>query len=153
MIFDYENFWDLICWLWRIINGLWQSAFESIMGKEENECNQHFLHFPWCFLPLLTQIELYTQLIVCNLDKSLKLSPCKGLNGKSSYRIGWNILSLLVTWLILKLVYECKIFRIDCNDNSICNILELFFVNLISYIQKYLFSLRELCPWYDCTHV
>ena len=27
-----------------------KKPFENIVGKEENACNQHFLHFPKCYL-------------------------------------------------------------------------------------------------------
>ena len=43
-------------------------AFENIVGKGENAGNQHFLHFPKCFLPY-RRISLYLyHFLICPME-------------------------------------------------------------------------------------
>ena len=58
-------------------------AFENIVGKGEND-NQHFLHFPRCFLPIPERICFWVKFILLsentyNLDESKILSFGKKL--------------------------------------------------------------------------
>ena len=41
----------------RLLTTLRKKAFEDIVGNGENAGNQHFLHFPQCFLPFSIQIS------------------------------------------------------------------------------------------------
>ena len=61
-----------------------RKGFENIVGKGENAGNQHFLLFPQCFLPFLTQSSTFESHLICRLQMlsiwtGLKLSFGKGL--------------------------------------------------------------------------
>ena len=63
-----------------------KKPFENIVGKRENNGNQHFLLFPQCFLPFPKQISIFdthfelSSANALNLDRSKILSFGKELN-------------------------------------------------------------------------
>ena len=54
-----------------------KGPFENIVGKGENAGNQHFLLFPQCFLPFLTQISVFH--LHLSSAKAFNLNQCKNL--------------------------------------------------------------------------
>ena len=45
-----------------------KEPFENIVDKEENAGNQHFPHFPQCFLPFPEQISIFLPNFICHLQ-------------------------------------------------------------------------------------
>ena len=52
----------------RLLITLKKKPFENIVGTEENAGNQHFLHFPQCFLPFPKQISIFPSNFIRHLQ-------------------------------------------------------------------------------------
>ena len=52
----------------RLLMALRKKSVKNIVGKRENAGNQHFLHFPQCFVPFPKQISIFDTHLNCRLQ-------------------------------------------------------------------------------------
>ena len=68
--------------------------FKNIVGKGQNACNQHFLHFPQCFLCFLKQISILKSHLFCCLE-------CFNLDQSEFLSFGKDLILLQISFILL----------------------------------------------------